>query len=66
MQSWNGWYQRNFAELDLEGEDKKWRMSEIVENWKEFYQPILSNTKVKKAFEEKYSFAHTNISDEDV
>ena len=62
----NGWYQRNFAELDLEGEDKKWRMSEIVENWKEFYQPILSNTKVKKAFEEKYSFAHTNISDEDV
>jgi hypothetical protein len=61
-----GWYQRDFAALGLDGEDKKWRMKEIFENWKEFYEPILSNPDVKKAFESKYSFQHNEIADENI
>jgi len=61
-----GWYQRNFSVLGLEGEDKKWRMKDMIENWKEFYAPILANQEVKKMFEEKYTFSHTTMIDEDV
>lgn len=61
-----GWYSRNFQLLGLEGEDKKWRMKEIQENWKEFYKPILSSPDVQKSFEEKYSFKHNTIVQEDV
>lgn len=64
----NGWYQRDFNKLGIqsEKEDKKWRMGEIFENWKEFFEPILKNEDVIKAFEEKYSFAHSSIVDEEV
>lgn len=51
-----GWYQRDFSKLGLEGEDRKWRAKEMLENWKEFYKPIIGNETVKKMFEEKYTF----------
>ena len=51
-----GWYQRDFAKLGLEGEDRKWRAKDMLEYWQEFYKPILNCPYVKKAFDEKYTF----------
>jgi hypothetical protein len=60
-----GWYSRDFAKLGLEGEDKKWRMKEIVENWSEFYRPIIGHPDVKLAFETKYAFTHHAMIEDD-
>lgn len=62
----NGWYQRNYAKLGIEGEDKKWRMKEIQDNWQEFYKPILTNKEVQFDFEKAYSFKHHTIVQEDI
>ena len=61
----NGWYQRNFEMLGIEGEDKNWREREINENGKEFYTMIIKDEGVQKFFEEKYTFLHSEINDED-
>ena len=60
-----GWYQRDFSRLGLEGVDKKWREREINENGKEFYSEIIKNEEVQKFFEEKYTFLHSEITDDD-
>ncbi len=60
-----GWYQRDFSRLGLEGVDKKWREREINENGKEFYTEIIKNEDVQKFFEEKYTFLHSEMIDED-
>ena len=59
-----GWYSRNFAKLGMEGEDKKWRLKEMIENWREFYGPMLKNKDVLLAFEKKFTFTHNAIFDE--
>lgn len=56
-----GWYQRDFAKLGLDGEDKKWRAKEMLDKWQEFYKPIINNEDVKKAFEEKYTFKNREM-----
>ncbi len=58
-----GWYQRDFAKLGLEGEDRKWRAKEMLEKWQEFYKPILNCVEVKKAFENKYTFKDRGMLD---
>ena len=60
-----GWFSRNFELLGIEGEDKKWRAKDMLENWKEFYGPIIGNESVKKMFQDKYSFANSDITDID-
>jgi len=60
-----GWYQRDFAKLGLPGEDKKWRAKEMLENWKEFYGPIINNSDVKKSFTDKYTYTDRGIMDMD-
>jgi recombination protein RecA len=60
-----GWYSRNFELLGLAGEDKKWRAKDMLENWKEFYAPIISNEKVKSMFQDKYAFTNSDIVDID-
>jgi hypothetical protein len=61
-----GYWQRNFEKLGLEGEDKKWRLKAMMENWKEFFMPILTNKDVLRAFEEKYTFVHSEIINDDL
>jgi RecA/RadA recombinase len=46
-------------------DDKKWREREIWDNWKEFFKPILNDPEVHNYFEKKYTFLHSEISDED-
>ena len=59
-----GWYSRNFEKLGLEGEDRKWRMKEIHDNWGVFYKDVLKHPDVLKDFEAKYTHAHNNIIDD--
>lgn len=58
-----GWYQRDFSKLGLPGEDRKWRAKEMLENWQEFYRPILNNEDVKKSFMKKYTFDDRSMVD---
>ena len=58
-----GWFQRDFSKLGLEGEDRKWRAKDMLENWQEFYKPILNCPYVKKAFEDKYTFKDRGMLD---
>ncbi len=60
-----GWYQRDFSRLGLEGVDKKWREREINENGREFYTEIIKNEDVQRFFEEKYTFLHSEMTDDD-
>ncbi len=53
-----------YSRASVEG-DKKWREKEIWNNWKEFLKPILSDPAVALRFEEKYTFMHSEIDDED-
>lgn len=61
-----GYWSRDFSKLGLEGEDKKWRYKAMMTNWKEFFAPLLRCPDVIRAFEEKYTFKHTEIIDEDL
>jgi RecA/RadA recombinase len=58
-----GWYSRP----SVEG-DKKWREAEILENAKEFWEPILKKTDFMKYMQDKYSFSGSTIQhlDEDL
>ena len=56
-----GFYSRPCVE-----DDKKWREKAIWQNAAEFFKPILTKPEVKKMFEEKYTFKHSEIQDDDL
>jgi RecA/RadA recombinase len=53
-----GWYSRPCVP-----EDKKWREKDIYT--REFWAPVISSTDFKEYIEKKYTFEHSEISDED-
>jgi RecA/RadA recombinase len=53
-----------YTRVCVEG-DKKWRERELNEKGEEFWTPVLKNTDFLEYIERKYTFLHSEISDDD-